>query len=107
MAKIKAITKDITEVESTIMQMMNVPRSKSLALETLMDGIMKMPFDVTIHYDKIWGLWFCSNQHEDDWPKEVGHKTSGPNFTFVEMTSEMALAKAIHYYFHTQEKTKE
>lgn len=107
MAKVKAITTDITEVESTIMQMMGVPRSKSLALETLMDGIMKMPFDVTVHYDKIWGLWFCSNQDPEGWIKKVGHQVSGPNFTFVEITSEMALAKAIHYYYHTQEKTKE
>ena len=99
-------TDDETILRKTISEMMDVHPNGAFNLHILFNAMTMLPFKTEIIYDKIYGRWVFTNQHEDDWEKvEIGcNNTSGPNFTFTEQTPEMAMIKGMHYYYHTKLK---
>lgn len=107
MGKLKTpeITDDNTVLEKTIVEMMGVQPIRAMDPSVLFDAMTRLPFTTELVFDKIFGRWIFSNEDEDDWSKVMdGHKTSGPNFTFVERAPELAIIKGIHYYYHTRIK---
>lgn len=101
--KTPEITDDIEVLKGTIVRLMDVSHLRALDASVLLEAMTRLPFTTELVFDKIFGRWIFSNVDEDDWSKVMkGHKVSGPNFTFVELTPEMAVIKGIHYYYHTR-----
>lgn len=104
--KIQPITNDLTVLKKTIVGMMYVEPIKALDLGVLTDAMTRLPFNTELVYNKIYGYWIYTSQHEDEWSKLplLPFRTCGPDFTFIESCPEMAIIKGIHYYYHTRIK---
>ena len=103
--KIPEITTDSDVLSQTIMDMLGVDRLRAWDAASLFEAQQMMPFTTYLVFDKIFGRWVFTNEDEDDWCRLMsGHHCSGPNFSFVESTPEMAMINGIHYYYHTRIK---
>ena len=73
-----------------------------LSLANLLECVNKMPFSIHFYFNKLTGLWLVSNMHEDSWSEETTFH--GVNFTIYDLTLEIALARAVHRYYHLKIK---
>jgi hypothetical protein len=98
------VTENKSLIEETLSEMLEIPREKVFDLDQLLRGLMLLPCNSYMHYDKISGRWIFSNQDEEDWPKwvQIGHKVAGLNFTFCDLTLEMAIGRGLYYFYHTR-----
>jgi len=103
--KIDPRTRDTDVIANTIKEMLG---DKNLiapvCITRLIDCVDLLPFSLTIYFDKVYGKWAVSNQDLVTIREHSKTDFNGLNFTVVEFTLEMALARAIHYYYHTEEK---
>jgi len=107
--KIDPLTNDDEVIKDTICKLMGLKfRAKAFSFPILMNAIEKMPFCSTLSYNKIYGRWEFSNYQEGEWlsDKQKFNKVGGLNFTFAEANPETAIARGIHYYYHTKVKNE-
>lgn len=103
--KIPSITSDEHLLRETMVNMIGVSSLTALSPSSLFIAIEMLPLQTQIIYDKIYGRWIFTTEHEDDWASLLeGNHCSGANFSFVEKSPEIAMAKGIHYYYHTRIK---
>ena len=92
-----------SDIEQTIRDMHDSPNMPNpLGLENVIECLTRLPFNVTMYYNKIDGLWRVSNFDMDNWPKNTSF--FGVNFYIVDITLAQAIARAVHYYYHTKLK---
>lgn len=103
--KVDVFSRDEVIIADTIKQMLGREVIAPLSMRYLMDCFEKLPFSITIHFDKIFGRYLVSNEHMDCWKDEtLDSNFSGANFTVIDRQLEMAMARAVHYYFHWSER---
>ena len=103
--KIQPITNDQKLMAETICEMLGISsHTSAFSMNTLVEAMKKLPVSTTLHFDKIYGRWIFANHHSDEWPATelVDYSVSGPNFAFSERSPELAIAKGIHYFYHTE-----
>ncbi len=103
--KIDLFSREESVLANTICELLGTSPIAPLSMRYLMDCFVKLPFSVSIYFDKIYGRYLVSNQHMDDWKDETLDSTfCGANFTVIDTSLEMAMARAVHYYFHWNER---
>lgn len=103
MSRVNPITLDESIMADTVREMLDDPRlHEPLEVHYLMDCLQMLPFNITIYLDKIYGRWVVTNMGLDHIRENSSTEFSGPNFTAIENNLELALAKSIHYYYHSK-----
>ncbi len=98
-------TRDSVAISETIAEMMDCKCTEAFSIDILTDAMTRLPFNTTLCFDKIYGRWIFSNQDESFWPNGLpDYQCYGPDFTFVDHTPDMAIARGIHYYYHKKIK---
>jgi len=103
MAKIKPTSTNPDQLADTVRTMLGKKVVSPLSVNWLIDCVEMMPFSLVMKFDKIFGRYIVSNEDESEWPPEgLQSNYHGTCFTIVDLTLEMAMARAVHYYFHTE-----
>lgn len=100
------LSNEIGDYIETICEMMSVQTHIALSINVLLQASRRLPFNTSLTYDHLNGRWIFSSCEDDDFiPDGIrGFHVSGPNFTFCDMSPDMAIARGIHYYYHLKIK---
>lgn len=105
MAKIPMHTRDEVLLSNSIRKVLDDESlAYPLGTSSLFMAMERLHFPTYLYFNKLFGMWCFSNLPENMWPLDFKDSFAGANFTFFDVTAEMAAARGIHYYYHLKIK---
>lgn len=103
MAKVNPKSRTPEVLENTIREMLQKPKLfQPLFIGYLHDALEMFHFDVILIFSKRTGKYLVTNYAMNELRHFSETKYDGDQFIIVDHTIEMALARAIHYYYHSK-----